>query len=77
MPQPLEVADRLPAQDLSHRQIDQELPSVIDRVKPAPGHRRRYPGAEPGLLGQQPQRQRPGQPDQSVVIADKFKPVGP
>jgi hypothetical protein len=73
----LEVADRLTAQDLRHGQVDQNLAAVVDRVKPPPGHRRRQPCAEPGPLGQQPQRQRPGEPDQTIIIADQFQPVSP
>ena len=72
-----EHADCLTAQDLRHGQVDQNLAPVISRVEPRPRHRRRQPGAEPGPLGQQPQRQRPGEPDQAIVIADEFQPVGP
>ena len=37
----------------------------------------RVRGSAPGPLGQQPQRQRPGEPDQAVIITDEFQPVGP
>jgi hypothetical protein len=73
----LDVADRLPAQDLGQRYVDQDLTPVIARVEPAPRHRRRQPGTQPGPLGQQPQRQHPGKPDQAIIIADKFQPVSP
>lgn len=75
--QALEVADRLPTQDLGHGHVDQDLAAVIDRVEPAARHRRRQPGAQPGLLGQQPQRQRPSEPDQAIIVPDQFQPVGP
>jgi hypothetical protein len=77
VPQALEVADGLPAQDLRHGQVDQQLAAVIHRGEPAASHRRRQPRAEPGPLGKQPQRQRPGRPDQAVIITDEFQPVGP
>jgi len=77
VPQALKVTDRLTTQDLRHGQVDQDLAAVIHRVKPAPRHRRRQPGAQPGPLGQQPQRQRPGEPDQTIIIADQFQPVSP
>jgi len=77
VPQALEVADRLPAQDLGHGHVEQDLTSVIDRVEPPPRHRRRQPGPQPAPLGQQPQRQRPGKPDQPIIIADELQPVGP
>jgi len=77
VPQPLEVADRLPAQDLSHGQVDQDLAPVVDRVEPPPRHRRRQPGSQAGPLGQQPQRHRPGEPNQTIIIANQFQPVGP
>ncbi|MCA1682315.1 MAG: hypothetical protein LC700_04220, partial [Actinobacteria bacterium] len=74
---PWKIADRLPTQDLRHRQINQRLTAVIDRVEPAPHHRRRQPGAQPGPLGQQPHRQRPSEPDQAIIITDEFQPVSP
>jgi hypothetical protein len=77
VPQALKIADRLTAQDLHQGQVDQKLAPVIDRVEPAPGHRRRYPRTQPGPLSQQPQRQRPREPDQSVIITDQFQPIGP
>jgi hypothetical protein len=57
--------------------VEQDLTSVIDRVEPPPRHRRRQPSAQPAPLGQQPDRQRPGEPDQPIIIADEFQPVGP
>ena len=71
----MEVADRLSAQDLRHGQIKQNLAAVIDRGEPVARHRRRQPGAQPGLFGQQSQRQRPGESDQAIIIADEFQPV--
>jgi hypothetical protein len=47
---PLEIADRLPAQDLRHGHVDQDLAAVIDRVETRSGHRRRQPGTRPGPL---------------------------
>jgi len=73
----LEIADRFPAQDLGQRHVDQDLAPVIDRVEPAARHRRRQPGAQPGPLGQQPQRQRPSEPDQAIIIPNEFQPVSP
>jgi hypothetical protein len=77
VPQPLEVADRLTTQNLGQGQVDQDLAAVIDRVEPRPRHRRRQTGPQPGPLGQQPQRQHPGEPDQAIIITDEFQPVGP
>jgi len=77
VPQAGEVADRLTAQNLRHGQVDQDLAAVIDRVEPPPRHRRRQPGPQPGPLGQQPDRQRPGEPNQPIIIADELQPVGP
>ncbi len=77
MPQALEVADRLPAQDLGHGQIDQQLTAVIDRIEAGPAHRPSQPGPQAGPFGQQPQRQRSGEPDQTIIVADQFQPVGP
>jgi hypothetical protein len=34
-------------------------------------------GTQPGPLGQQPQRQRPGEPDQPIIITDEFQPISP
>jgi len=77
VPQALEVADRRAAQDLGQSQVDQDLAPVIDRVEPPLRHRRRQPGPQPGPLGQQPQRQRPGEPNQAIIIADEFQPSSP
>jgi len=35
------------------------------------------PGPQAGPLDQQPQRQHPGKPDQTIIIADEIQPVGP
>jgi hypothetical protein len=77
VPQALEVTDRLGTQDLGHRQVDQQLAAVIDRVEPPTAHRRGHPRPQAAAFGQQPQRQRSGEPDQTIIIADQFQPVGP
>jgi hypothetical protein len=77
MPQPLKVADRLGAQDLRHGQVDQQLTAVIDRVEAAAAHRRGHLCPQATAFGQQPHRQRPGEPDQTVIVVDKLQPVGP
>ncbi len=77
MPQALDVADRLRAQDLRHGQIDQQLAPVIDRIEPPTAHRPSQPGPQAAAFGQQSHRQRSGEPDQTVIVADQFQPVGP
>jgi hypothetical protein len=51
---------------------------VLDGFQPSPAIGAPRPlRPQPGPLGQQPQRQRPGEPDQAIIVADEFQPVGP
>jgi hypothetical protein len=73
----LEVPDRLTSGQLDQAQVDQDLTPVISRVMVGPAHRRRDPGGQPGTLGQQPQRQQPGQRHAPLIVPDQFQSGSP
>jgi hypothetical protein len=75
--QQADVADARRAQGDGHRQVDQDLAPIVQRMKAPPPQGIRQHAGQPGPLSQQPQMYTADVPDLPLAVGGHGKPAAP